>query len=220
VKNPRDFASDATVAIILSAASAEGFINELADTVRIELERPQLYSVLPQLTMFADAHEQLENPKEGPRGSTGDKYLAASEKLSGSPFTRGANPYQPFATVMRLRDLHMHLRSRDRDGLIDNGPDQEPTITISSPEGRIAFIKSLVQMGLTWQWDDDARIGASWLNLLQTAKMADWCCRASLNIIRAVLDLIPDSLSDTSRMFKRDFRGRTDEWIKMSPTLS
>jgi hypothetical protein len=220
-KRPGDFASDATVAIILAAAATEGFINELAETVRIEQERPKLYSVWPPLIFFADAHDELENSKEKDkrRGSTGEKYLAAAEKLSGSAFKKGDQPYQDFATLMRLRDLHMHLRPQDRDGPIAHGPGEEPTITIIRPEGRIAFIKSLMAKGLTWKCDDDTEVGASWLNLLQTASMADWACRAALNMIRAILGMIPDGPADTARMFKQDFRRRTDDWISASPAL-
>ena len=217
MKHPTDFAGDATVAIILAAASTEGFINELADAVRVEREQPQLYPVSPQLIAFADAHEQLEDPKKGRKGSTAGKYLDASEKLSGAKFPKGTEPYQAFAKLMRLRDLHMHLRSRDSDGAIENGSYEEPSITITSPEGRIAFIKSLMQMGLTRECNDEANIGTSWLNLLQTAKMANWACFAALNIIRAVLDMIPNRLSDTASMFKNDFRRRTDDWIQNSP---
>ena len=74
-----------------------------------------------------------------------------------------------------------------------------------------------MQMGLTRECNDEANIGTSWLNLLQTAKMANWACFAALNIIRAVLDMIPNRLSDTASMFKNDFRRRTDDWIQNSP---
>jgi hypothetical protein len=214
VKHSTDFASDATVAIILAAASTEGFINELADAVRLQLERPDFYSVSPQLSAFADAHDQLEDR----RGSTGEKYIVAAEKLSGTPFDKGSKPYQPFATLMRLRDRHMHLRSRDNDGIIDNGPRKEPTITISRPKGDIAFIQCLMQAGLTWK-GDNPEIGISWLNLLQTARMAEWACKAALDIIRAVLAMIPDGLADPASIFRHDFLGRTDYWIRDSPPL-
>jgi hypothetical protein len=220
-KWPGDFASDATVAIILAAASTEGFINELAETVRIERERPELFSVWPPLIDFADAHEELENPKEKDkrRGSTGEKYLAAAQKLSGTAFKKRDQPYQDLATLLRLRDLHMHLRPLDKVGPVENGPSEEPTITITRPEGRIAFIRGLMGTGLTWKCDDDAQIGTSWLNLLQTASMAEWACRAALNIIRAILGMIPDGPADTARMFKKDFLQRTDDWMAASTPL-
>lgn len=206
---PSMFASDATVAIIIAAAAAEGFINELADVVQAEedvnrtlAERGESarYFVLPGLSAFARAHEELEKA----RRSTTDKYLAASECL-GQRFDRGGQPYQDFATLMRLRDVHMHLRNRDRDGPIEHPSRGEPTMTFLPPEGRIAFIRSLQQRGLTWK-ADDAQLGASWLTLLQTKEMAEWACGAALAIILAVLDMIPDRLGDTALMFKQDFR--------------
>jgi hypothetical protein len=197
---PEMFASDATVAIIMAAAAAEGFINELADVVQAEEGAPANYFVLPGLSTFTRAHEQLEKA----HGRTTDKYLAASECL-GRRFDRGGQPYQDFATLMRLRDVHMHLRNLDRDGPVEIPSGEEPIITILPPEGRIGFIRGLQQRGLTWK-ADEAQFGASWLTLLQTKEMADWACRAALNIILAVLDMIPDRLDDTSRMFKQDFR--------------
>ena len=135
MKHPTDFAGDATVAIILAAASTEGFINELADAVRVEREQPQLYPVSPQLIAFADAHEQLEDPKKGRKGSTAGKYLDASEKLSGAKFPQGHRALSGFCEAHAFTDLHMHLRSRDSDGAIENGSYEEPSITITPRKG-------------------------------------------------------------------------------------
>lgn len=104
--------------------------------------------------------------------------------------------------LMRLRDMHMHLRNRDKDGPVENPSSDEPTITILPPEG---VIKALRQRGLTWQ-SDDPRTGVSWLSSLQTKDIAEWACHATLNAILAILDLVPDRPDDTSLMFKRDFR--------------
>jgi bifunctional non-homologous end joining protein LigD len=72
------------------------------------------------------------------------------------------------------------------------------------------------QRSRAWPPGDDSEVGTSWLNLLQTASMADWACRAALNMIRAILDMIPDRPGDTAWVFKHDYRNRTDAWIATS----
>jgi hypothetical protein len=222
-KSPGDPTGDTIATIIQAAASAEGFINELADAVRIEEEvnagllrqkQSRRYPVPPHLSSFEKEHANIENR----HGHTTEKFVAAFEKLAGQSF-RGTQFSQDFADLMRLRDMLMHLRTRDREGPVDALGGQEPTITIQPPEGRIKFIKRFMQKGLTRIEKDAIEVGTSWFNLIQTAKMANWACHSARAIILKVLDQIPDSPSDPSGIFKHDFRNRAEKLINESPPL-
>jgi hypothetical protein len=109
--SPDDTHRDATVAIILSAAAAEGFINEASALVS-QMSKPGgvlPYKVTPQMAAFGSVLKDLEEGRASPRA----KYLAASWLLSGQPFDEGRNPFQDFATLIRLRDDLMHLKPKD-----------------------------------------------------------------------------------------------------------
>jgi hypothetical protein len=77
-----------------------------------------------------------------------------------------------------------------------------------------------MQKGLTWNADDDSAIGASWFDLIQTGKIADWACRSARDIVLAVLELIPDGPTDTSQIYKNGFRRTADKWMLESPSVA
>ena len=91
--------SDATVAVVMAAASAEAFINELAYLLG-RLDEPEEPS-----KAFVAAVSQLE----AERAPTTLKYLVASLILSGKMLDRGRQPFQDFSDLMRLRNAIMHL---------------------------------------------------------------------------------------------------------------
>jgi hypothetical protein len=50
-------------------------------------------------------------------------------------------------------------------------------------------------------------VGASWLDALETENVASWACTASLTMILAVLDMMPDSAAgDPAHYLKHRFR--------------
>jgi hypothetical protein len=201
-ENPQVWPADTIVSIVLAAAAAEAFINELTELVA--LQRDAAYRrtnpISPSLRAFADALQAIEES----HGSLVLKYLMASQTLSGSTFDKGCNPYQDFATLINLRNDLMHLKPRDTflepvDGL--PGSIQPPR-----------YIKGLQQRGLAHT--PPKPVGMSWLNMLQTAQMSVWACDTAHNIILAVLDLIPDETTpgrDPAWMLKDFFRKKQQQ---------
>ena len=49
-------------------------------------------------------------------------------------------------------------------------------------------------------------VGSSWLAAIETKEMASWACETALNIMLAVLDMIPDVPGDPTAQFKRQLR--------------
>ncbi len=186
-KNPNSWPEDAIVAIVLSAASTEAFINELAESVAMTKVRLD-ETLSGELRAFADVADEIEES----RGSLRLKYLMAAQTLRGSPFDKGTNPFQDFATLVTLRNDIMHLRPRDR--------------TVIAPDGRQSqappkYIAALQQRGLA-----NSNDSISWFDSIQTVEMASWAPKTAREIILAVLDLIPDGSFDPTSMFKSIFR--------------
>jgi hypothetical protein len=196
-ENPQVWPADTIVAIVLAAAAAEAFINELTELVA--LQRDAAYRrtnpISLPLRAFADALQEIEES----RGNLALKYLMASQTLSGSTFDKGSNPYQDFATLIHLRNDLMHLKPRDTFLEPENG-----LPGIIQPPG---YIKALQQRALAHT--PPKGVGMSWLNMLQTAQMSAWACDTAHSIILAVLNFIPDESTpdrDPAWMLKDFFR--------------
>ncbi len=194
VKNDPDHPpSDAIVAIILSAAATEAFINELAEV--IAMTRVRLDETLStEVRAFADAIREIEES----HGSLQDKYLTAAQTLRGSPFDKGTNPFQDFDTLVKLRNDLMHAKPKDGLEIDANG-----ALSTAVPK----HITALQQRRLARTPCQGVNI--SWFDTLTTEKMATWAPKTAHAIILAVLDLIPDGPFDPALMFKYVFRNRT-----------
>lgn len=171
--NPDVIPSDTSVAIIMSAAATEGFINEVSEFTYRHRDK-----VAPKYVEFANQLKELENRHEPVK----KKYLTASRLLSGKPFNEEEDPFQDFAALIDLRNAHMHLKSRDdfdfKDGkLINKEPD---------------YVLILQSRGL-FQRFESRNVRVSWMHAIQTADTAKWAVEAAQNIIDAVLDMTPDS---------------------------
>jgi hypothetical protein len=182
--NPRGMSSRALISVILSAAATEAFINELV----AEVEKAG-HSLSADLAVFSRLMREVEDN----RGGIGLKYLVASQSLSRTMFDKGAPPYQDFDLLRRLRDFLMHIKSPD---VLTEPP--------SAPSKRPSLIIALRQKGLTYPLGEDDQ--TPWINELQTYKLAAWACETSLNMILAVLALIPDGPADPSGYLKHAFR--------------
>jgi len=175
--NPTAFTEDTSVAIILAAASTEAFINELAELS----STPQLPGdqLVPELLSFEKAWREIE----ANRGSIRLKYLVASQLLSGRMFDKGAGPYQDWAMLLELRDRHMHLKAQSIESA---GSDSGLGPVVRHPDP----VRQLQQRGIARA---NSREVISWMQALQTSKVADWACRSALGIIDAVLEMVPES---------------------------
>jgi hypothetical protein len=183
-KRPTGMSSRAVISVILSAATTEAFINELVAEVW-----KARHSLSPILVAFGKLMREIEDN----RGSVGLKYLVASQALSGEMFDKGAPPFQDFDLLRRVRDSLVHIKSPDVLS--------EPS---SSSAKRPEIIVALRQKRLTYPLGKDDQ--TPWFNELQTYKLAAWACETALNMILAVLALIPDGPADPSGQFKRVFR--------------
>jgi hypothetical protein len=188
---------EAVVAVVLAAASAEAFINELTELMA--MKTPMLAhrgpSLPPALSAFADALTEIEES----RGSTNLKYLMASQTLGGKMFDKGGQPYQDFALLMTLRNDIMHLKPKD---VFEEKAREDGTeITVRWPK----YIAALQGRGLARTVPKKVII--SWFELLKSEKLARWACDAAYRIMLAILDLIPDDgLRDPSADLKHSLR--------------
>jgi hypothetical protein len=174
------------VVIVFAALSVEAFINELAEMSGRDADlfpdRGRTSYWPSEIQVLADMATAVREVEDS-RGRVTEKYERAHEVLSGSALDRGAQPYQDFRDLMKLRDDLVHLRQRDRtDG---HG--------FVSPESGV--VRRLQQLGRTLTQGHrpgDPGGGTSWLNELQTPEIAEWAYNAAVNIITAIGMLLPD----------------------------
>lgn len=164
--NPDHMAEDALVSIVMAAAAAEAFINELG----AYYERT-FGPLEPRETASGVALAEVERS----RGSTELKYLVASLALSGQIFDRGTSPFQEFSTLITIRNDLMH--PKPRDNFVDGGGIVPPK-----------YVRDFMQRGMAYTREAD---GTSWLNLLETEHVASWACQAAVDIIVAVIAMTP-----------------------------
>jgi hypothetical protein len=197
--SPDDTHRDATVAIILSAAAAEGFINEASELVN-QMSKPG--GVLPRdVTPQEAAFGQLLVDLEKGHASIKAKYLTASVLLSGRLFDQGCNPFQDFSLLIKLRDEHMHLKPKQGLRVQDGNLLPSPPSYIPGLQGR----------GLVRKYPENTHV--PWISYVQTAEMAQWAVETARNIITAVLDMTLDTLdfkSDPFSIFKMAFRSSAE----------
>ena len=105
-KDREAVAPDATVALILSAAAVEGFINELPEQCHPNPNKIIITNVPETLRRLYSSIEEVERS----RGSSQLKYLVASLVLSGTMYRKDSSPFQDFNTLLELRNLILHLK--------------------------------------------------------------------------------------------------------------
>ena len=132
---------------------------------------------------------------EAARSSTLDKYKAATGILSAKTFDNGGQLYQDFRLLFKVRDAFMHIRAIDQAG-----PMEGERATFTMPD----FVKELQRRQVAKATTKD--VGAGWLDALETDRMASWACETALNMMLAVLGLIPDGPGDPSDQFKHLLR--------------
>jgi hypothetical protein len=160
-------AADALVSVVMATAATEAFINELGAYYELRDLRE------PRETATGAALAEVEKS----RGSTELKYLMASLGLSGQMFDRGAQPFQDFSTLMKIRNDLMHPRPLDEF-------DDAGGVT-----ARPTYVREFERRGMTCRQGDG--VSMSWLNLLETDQIASWACQAAVEIIVAVVEMTP-----------------------------
>jgi hypothetical protein len=175
-------ASEALSAILFSVLATEAFINELAEVAAYHAaERPG--PDVPGAQALADLAATLDRI-EKEHGQIEQKYLQASEILSGQAFPRGKAPFQEFAWLVKLRSDLVHPRNRDR------------TTPTGHMEPSSAAVRHLQRRGLTTSSGsdrDDAQADVSWLHEIETSGVASWAYGAAREIITALIEMFPDN---------------------------
>jgi len=144
---------------------------------------------------LADFGRKIQELEQA-RSTTLCKYLAAAPILSGTKFEKGRKLYQDFALLFKVRDALLHIKAVNQAG----PPEGELTI-FTMPD----LVKTF--QGRLLAKPSQKTVGASWLDALETDKMASWACETALNMMLAVLDMVPDFPGDPTLHFKRQLRG-------------
>lgn len=175
--------TDAILAIVMSAAATEAFVNEFAELA------PLLYDLIdvppPALATCTEVLLELEES----RVSVTTKYLVASQVLAGKSFDTGAAPYQDFKLLIDLRNSIMHIKAAF-------GGD---------PHSGQRVADTLGQRGIAIANTGPGSL--SWFDRLMTPGVAVWAHAAALEMIRAFLVLVPappgyDPLTEHRRSFR------------------
>lgn len=168
---PNALTSDSILAIVMSAAATEAFINELAEHVPFAAlgYRKDDSMILPPITACSDRLIELEKQ----RADTNEKYLEASNALDGQAFRKGAPPFQDFALLMDLRNAIMHVK---------------PKIGSTNHSGT-KLADALAQRGLAIAGTGDGAL--PWFDRLMTPAVAEWSHASALAIVQGVLSKMP-----------------------------
>jgi hypothetical protein len=165
---PGSLPSESILAIVMSAAATEAFVNEFAE------HTPRLYSGLaPQLapanlTVCVQVLQDLEDS----RMPVTTKYLVATQLL-GKSFDAGTAPFQDFKDLVELRNAIMRIRPR-----FNGGPHHGQRITDALAQRKLAI-------------SDSGDRALPWFDRLMTPAVAAWAHTAALEMIRAFLELVP-----------------------------
>jgi hypothetical protein len=153
----------ALVSIVFSVAALEAFLNEISElALEAVLDNPDVICVLGEFLADAErSHASLES-----------KFAVGSWILSGKKFDRGAQSYQNFSLLMRLRNDLVHFKTNDSF-------EQEVT-----PE---EIHKNLVSRFkdkniLAENIRSENELG-SWTFLVKTKAVAEWSCRTASHMI-------------------------------------
>ena len=114
--------------------------------------------------------------------------------FAGEPYDKGAQPYQDFDLLVRLRNAVVHLRELDE---LEEIP--EPGETVEPPRVIERLPKNILAefpVGTTPQ---------PWL-YIQTRAVARWACNSAANMVQSMLDFVPDSqFKDTLELSYRKY---------------
>ena len=184
--DPTVMAEDALVSLVMAAVTTEAFINELGAYYEL---RKIAGTIDPVEAACGDALAEVERS----RGSTELKYLVASLTLSGQMFNRSMQPFQDFSTLMTVRNTLVHPKPLDRSD--DSGVMVPP-----------AYVREFERRGMTYAREAD--LSVSWLNLLETEKVASWACQAAVDVILSLADMAPvvGAIASLRRSFFEHYR--------------
>lgn len=150
-------------AILLSAISAEAFINELGtllSNIHVNIIRSE-----PAIRRWVSLGNLLEQ-LEADHIQIKSKYLLLSHIIPGTPFLKGEPPFQDFSLLIDVRNDFVHPKAQ-----------QEPP----------KYFQHFLNKGWLVSGKDEEVKFLGWMNRMKTPEIANWACKASLNIIRDIL---------------------------------
>jgi hypothetical protein len=175
---------DAIIAIVFSALALEAFINEVGDFAAYP-NRENAEQDPQSVSMIGSMLGEIEES----RGSMQQKFLMAKWIFSQQEYNRAGQPYLDFAILVQVRNALAHVKDL---GIFEyEGPMWlgGPTSEFNPPP---KFIQQLETRGLL----GDATSGGGpvhWTERLETLAMARWSCETASNMIRSLIDVMPNS---------------------------
>jgi hypothetical protein len=168
---PAALSHEALSVLLFSAISVETFLNELAYTAGLPLHAGD-----PVATALASCLDEIEES----RGSVRLKLKVAVLTLTGKPVPAGAQPYQDFDLLFRVRDAIVHLKSYQH--VFENN-------TVIVEPGNL--LRSLHSRGLID--NPDGFPTDSFLGKLTHPTLCAWAVDAAKDTITHVVDLMPST---------------------------
>lgn len=168
---------DALVSVLFAAASLEAFINEAAAMATLWWSLPGKTSYPPSVSAFAAIIEEVERS----HGSINLKYLLTRVVFAGEAYDRGVQPYQDFAILVQLRNDLVHLKREEfQSNSKGDTEDEIPRILRGLQAKNV-----LAEFG--------PGVQASWTLWITTSAVARWACNTAADMVRSVLEIVPDS---------------------------
>lgn len=178
---------DAITAVVLAAASLEGFINDLV-LLSAFVDEP------PNLVILSKDWEDFE------KLSIQAKYLLIALML-GRPLEKGINPYQDFQLLIQLRNALVHLKAAE----------------ILFEQGKLRWretgiLKKLAAKKLTCEAEAPSWYQlSSWYSQVSTAEIAAWACDTTVAMVCHLRDCL------AAGALKKAVNLVIDQWFKEVP---
>jgi hypothetical protein len=165
---------DALSCILLAAAAAEAFINELGHTLNAHA-KSEGERCNPRVASAAWLLRQIEES----RGQTMFKFESALVALTDKPPARGQAPLQDLSILFDLRNALMHMKRPETLGV---SPEAE-----STPMPKC--IDTLVNRKLTRRLPKGHR--TYWVISLMTCRIAEWACSTTMEACDVLARQVP-----------------------------
>jgi len=182
---PGVLADDAITAIVMAAAAAEAFVNELADNIGLVRQNSSDWMPL-DATVHAASDAILD--VEFLKGTVIEKFLGAANALE-KPFERGKLLFQDFERLIALRNAIMHVKPV-RPGEKHSGDE----VTEELARRAIAISTQVSKL--------------PWFDRLMMPDVARWACKSARAVILELLSKVPIGAPDAFDM-ERSFYGNS-----------
>jgi hypothetical protein len=168
----------ALVSLVFAVVSLEAFFNETVELANMTLVSEQAFlsnGVVPKYLEpdVVSVFFQLMTDAEKSRASLESKFLLANWLLTGKGLDKGAQPYQDFALLLKVRNQLVHFKPND----IFTEPEVTPEMLSSSRNPVVEQLRSRNVLatnivGLT-----------GWTAWIETKAMAKWSCDVASRMV-------------------------------------